>query len=401
MSKNVKFICYIFVLILFQACAVDEITRPTTTECVLDDASLYKVHPKSLEFQEIIDSYVAKGLPGISLLIKDKDGFFISSSGMADISENIPMQPCHISKICSVTKMMLAAAIFRLQEKGVLSINDPVSKYISKDILDKIDNGDAPLTVKNLLNHTAGLYDVISDQNFYLQLLNDPSKKWTSDDLLQFVYNKEAAFEFAPNDTAGYSNTNYLLLSMVIESATGVPHSKVLSEEVIDKLNMTDTYYYWHDPLPETGIAQGYFDLYNNGKLQNLTQWNTGSGNGYGGVYSTVWDMYLFADALFAKKTLLTQASLDQMLVFHNKVESRKLLGVGCFKDFIDIGEPDTDYAWGHRGRDLSYSADLFYFPEHDAFLSLIVNYGTDGESSMMPVFKQMRDDIAKTLVGK
>jgi len=367
--------------------------------CPLDVPSIYKVNPKSNYYQLLIEKYVSYGIPGVSLLIKDDDGFYIGSAGKADIADEIPMQPCHISKIASVTKMMLAVSIMRLQEQGVLSLNDPVSKYIPQNILSRISNGDKPLTVRNLLNHTAGLYDVIDDNGFYLQVLNDPSKKWTANDLLEFVYDKDAAFVFKPADSAGYSNTNYLLLSMVMEAATGVPHAETLHAEVIDKLGLTDTYYYWHDPLPESGIAQGYFDLYNNGNIENLTQWNTGSGNGYGGVYSTVWDMYLFADALFVQKTLLTQASLDEMLVFHPVVETRKQLGVGCFKDFIDIGDPSLDYAWGHRGRDLSYSADLFYFPEHNTIMSLIVNYGTDGNSRLKPIFLEMRDEIAKIVI--
>jgi len=367
--------------------------------CPLEVVSIYKVNPKSNYYQALIDRYVSYGLPGVSLLIKDDDGFYIGSAGKADISGDIPMQPCHISKIASITKMMMGTAILRLQEKGVLSLNDPVSKYIPQSILGKISNGDEPLTIRNLLNHTAGLYDVIDDDGFYLQVLNDPSRQWTADDLLEFVYEKDAAFAFNPAEKVGYSNTNYLLLSMIVEAATGTPHSEILHHEVIDPLGLTDTYYYWHDPLPETGIAQGYFDLYNNGNLENLTQWNTGSGNGYGGIYSTVWDMYVYADALFIKKTLLSQASLDQMLVFHPVVESRKQIGVGCFKDFIDIGNPELDYAWGHRGRDLCYSADLFYFPEHNAIMSLIVNYGTDGNSSLRPEFLEMRDEIAKIII--
>lgn len=394
-----RIISLFILLLLFQGCKKDEIKKPSMLNCPLDVPSIYKVNPKSNYYQVLIDKYVSYGLPGVSLLIKDDDGFYIGSAGKADIADEIPMQPCHISKIASVTKMMLAVAIMRLQEQGVLSLNDPVSKYIPQNILSRISNGDKPLTVRNLLNHTAGLYDVIDDNGFYLQVLNDPSKKWTANDLLEFVYDKDAAFVFKPADSAGYSNTNYLLLSMVMEAATGVPHAETLHAEVIDKLGLTDTYYYWHDPLPESGIAQGYFDLYNNGNIENLTQWNTGSGNGYGGVYSTVWDMYLFADALFVQKTLLTQASLDEMMVFHPVVETRKQLGVGCFKDFIDIGDPSLDYAWGHRGRDLSYSADLFYFPEHNTIMSLIVNYGTDGNSRLKPIFLEMRDEIAKIVI--
>jgi len=388
----------IVITIISQSCEKADVDRPVQLNCLLENDPVYKENPKSAEFQSLIENYVKQGLPGIILLVKDDNGFYIGSAGMADIKKGITLQSCHISKICSITKMELGVAIMRLQEKGILSLDDPIRNYISADILDKIENCDQPLTIRNLMNHTSGIYDIIEDQGFYLQVLNDPGKHWIADDLLKYAYNKDAMFEFNPDYTAGYSNTNYTLLSMIVEEATNKSHSQVLHEEVVDALGMTNTYYFWHDPLPDNEVAQGYYDLYNNGTLMNLTNWNTGSGNGYGGMYSTVWDMYLLLDALFVKKTLLTQESLDQMLLFNPTVESRKLLGVACFKDFIDIGDPEKNYAWGHRGRDLSYSADLFYFPEHNAIMSLIVNYGTDGDSQLRPVFLEMRDDVARLI---
>ncbi len=386
------------IMTISQSCEKADVDRPVQLNCLLENDPVYKENPKSAEFQSLIENYVKQGLPGIILLVKDDNGFYIGSAGMADIKKGITLQSCHISKICSITKMELGVAIMRLQEKGILSLDDPIRNYISADILDKIENCDQPLTIRNLMNHTSGIYDIIEDQGFYLQVLNDPGKHWIADDLLKYVYNKDAMFEFNPDYTAGYSNTNYTLLSMIVEEATNKSHSQVLHEEVVDALGMTNTYYFWHDPLPDNEVAQGYYDLYNNGTLMNLTNWNTGSGNGYGGMYSTVWDMYLLLDALFVKKTLLTQESLDQMLVFNPTVESRKLLGVACFKDFIDIGDPEKDYAWGHRGRDLSYSADLFYFPEHNAIMSMMVNYGTDGDSPLRPVFLEMRDDVVRLI---
>ena len=103
---------------------------------------------------------------------------------------------------------------------------------------------------------------------------------------------------------------------------------------------------------------------------------------------------------IFETNTLLSQESMDQMFTFHKTIESRKHLGLACFKDFIDIGS-ENDYAIGHRGRDLSYSADLFYFPNHHATMSMIVNYGTDGESDLRPVFKEMRDKIAEVIISE
>ncbi len=399
MKKSINISKVLLACLLIFSCGKLEINRPLKLDCALEKNPEYKVNPKSQQFQALMDSYVKKGLPGIILLVKDKNGFFIGSSGKADIKNDIDAQPCHISKVASITKLMLATSIFKLQEKGILSVTDPISKYLSADILDKIENCEKPLTVLNLLNHTSGIFEVIKSQNFYMEVLNNPSKHWSSEDLLKFVYGQPKMFDFNPTDTANYCNTNYLLLSMITEKATGKSVSQVLHSELFTPLAMNDTYYFYHDALPEDRIMQGYFDLYNNGTLLNLTNWNTGSGNGYGGVYSTVWDMYIFLDALYDKKTIISQASLNQMLTFHHSIESRKQVGAGCQKDFIDIGNIGKDFAYGHRGRDLSYSADLFYFPEHKTIMSMIVNYGTDGDSQLRPIFKEMRDEIAKVII--
>jgi len=187
MKNLIYIILFMFVSTFFYSCVEEEIKNATNFTCQLENNPEYKLNPKSAQFQEMIDSYVEKGLPGIILLIKDEKGFFIGSSGMADISNGTLAQPCHISKVASITKLMFAASIYKLQEKGVLSLADPVSKYISKDVLDQIENGNEPLTVLNLLNHTSGIFDLIKNQNFYMGILNNPSNHWKSDELIKFV----------------------------------------------------------------------------------------------------------------------------------------------------------------------------------------------------------------------
>lgn len=400
MKEMYQKIIFILSLTIFVfSCKKEDITPSTSVSCTLNTNSSSKTHPKSAAFQALLDEYTKKGLPGFNLYVKDSKGLFIGSSGMADIEKNIPFQACHVSKAASVTKIFLAVALMKLQEEGTLKLDDPISKYIDEDKLSRISNCDKPLTIKNLMEHTSGIYDVISNQGFYLQVLNNPSRHWSADNLLQFVYGKKAMFEFNPATTAEYSNTNYLLLSMIIEKATGKSHSEVLHEKVIDKLNLTNTYYHWHDALPSDRVAQGYFDLYHNNSLVNLSNWNTGSGNGYGGLYSTVEDLAKFIEALYGDKTLVSQNSIDQMLVFHPTIENRKHLGVGCYKDFIDIGNPEKDYAYGHRGRDLAYTADLNYFPIHKATMALMCNYGTDSDSDLKDIYVEFRDKVAKLIV--
>ncbi len=355
-------------------------------------------HPKAKAFQDVLNHYTGQGLPGITLLIKDQNGVWAGASGYADIAQQTPMQPCHIAKVASITKLFMAALAFKLVEEGKLDLDKKVNEYLSSAQLHKIANADQ-VTVRQLLNHTTGIYDVIKDNAFYLDVLNNPPKHRNQEDILKFVRGKDAVFP--PGQQPGYSNTNTLLLSMVIDKVSEKPHQQLLREEIIDPLHLDNTYYYYHEPLPAGRVAQGYYDLYNNGRLENLSGYNTGSGNGYTGLYSNIFDLYHFINALLINKTILSAGSLDQMLDFNKEEEagSDRLLGAGMMKDFIHRDKPG-EYAWGHRGRDLAYSADLFYFPEKQQVMVLMVNYGTDGDSRLRPVFFELRTEIINVMMN-
>ncbi len=353
-------------------------------------------HPKAASFQAVIDKYTQQGLPGITLLVRDTQGTWAGASGMADIEKGILMQPCHIAKVASITKIFMATLAFKLSEQGKLNLDAPVSAYLDATQLKNITNADQ-VTVRQLMNHTTGIYDVIKDNAFYLDVLNNPPKHRNQEDILKFVRGKKAAFP--PGEGPGYSNTNTLLLSMIIDKIGGKPHQQLLHELVIDPLQLPNTYYYYHDPLPEAKVAQGYYDLYNNGQIENLSSYNTGSGNGYTGLYSNVFDLLTFIDRLLVQKNLVTESSLNQMLTFNSKEEegSDRLLGPGVMKDFIH--RDNDEYALGHRGRDLAYSADLFYFPVQKQVMVLIVNYGTDGDSKLRPVFYDLRKAVVDAMM--
>ncbi len=353
-------------------------------------------HPKAAVYQAVLDEYVAKGLPGISALVREASGTWAGASGKADISENIDMKPCTVSKACSITKTFIGALTLQLVEEGKFSLDDTISKWLPSEIIDKVKNA-RESTVRMLMNHTSGIADIIDDNNFYLAVLNNPARKWKPADLIPYVYGDSPEFTPAGSD-ATYSNTNFLLLVMIIEKATGQPHDKLLREKVIVPLNLDNTSYYWHDALPPN-TAQGYFDLYNNGTILNMTNYNTGSGNGYGGLYSNVYDLQIFIEALVRDKRLLSTPMLTQMLTFTKEVtDGNRENGLGIFRDFLELG-PD-EYAYGHRGRDLGYTADMFWFPEKDRTMVYFVNYGTDATSDLKEVFKAFRTAIAKTVVA-
>ena len=381
----------IITLIIISACKDPAI--PPTSNCDIDFADSSASHPKTAVYQDIANRYVKKGLPGVTLYIRDNNGVCIVSAGKADIEKNIKMSPCVVSKVASITKMFVGTLTHMLVEEGVLNYDEPASKYLSAEIVEKVPNASCA-TIRSLMNHTTGIYDITADTKFYLEVLNNPDQEWSSEELVKFAYGKDALFTCG--DTADYSNTNTLLLGLVITKATGTPHAHLVKERIIDKLDLKHTYYYSNVSLPPN-TAQGYYDLFNNGTIANVTNYNTGSGNGYGGMYGTVSDMARFADALFRDKTLLTQASMDAMLTFREE-DTSIFLGLGAMRRFGYKGP--ARFGYGHTGRDLGYSADLFYFPNQQTTMSFIVNYGTNAQTSLKQVFldfeNEVLDEIAK-----
>jgi len=348
-------------------------------------------HPKRDAINAIISAYVKKGLPGISILIEDSNGIYANSSGFADIENKIAFKTCHISKAASITKMLVGTLTLKLQEEGKISLDEPISKYIDGTILKKIDKAEGK-TIRQLMNHTTGIFDVITSTRFYLAVLNTPDKNWTQNELLEFVYGEEG-YELNTPYPAHYSNTNTLLLSMCIEKATGIPHHILLKEKILLPLGMEDTYYQGREKLPQF-TAQGYFDLHNNNTIVNVCNLITGSGNGYGGIFSTVFDLNKFIKALLINKTILSDISLIEMQQFLQEDEDF-YTGSGLIKKFTN----KSAFGIGHTGRDLGYSADLFYFPAQNKTVVFFVNYGTNGSSALKDVFKQFESDVADVLL--
>ena len=378
-------------LMLMWSCQKDPI-RPTNA-CTVSAPSPDE-HPKAAIYQSVIDQYTAKGLPGIAILIRDGGGVWYGASGMADIDRQIPMQPCHVSKAASITKIFIGTLVMKLEEEDRFDLDAPLTRYVASKYTRKVANADK-VTIRQLLNHTSGIPDLIDQNSFYLAILNDPARFWTPEDLLGYVYGVDALFE--PGTQLEYSNTNLLLAIMAIEGATGQNHADLLRDKVIRPLGLGHTYYHWHDPLPDF-VAQGYYDLYNNGTIVNMSNFNTGSGNGYGGIYSTVFDLQHFIEALLRDKTVLTESALQEMTrISAEDLPDQEGYGVTIRKDFYDRS-PDQ-YGLGHRGRDLAYTGDLFYLPNQDYTLSLLINYGTDADSGLKDVFLEFRKVIVDEMM--
>jgi D-alanyl-D-alanine carboxypeptidase len=390
--KHLKYSLIILALSIISSCG--KVSIEPTAVCT-DDASfvINQNHPKAAEIQAIMDKYIAKGIPGMSILINDADGFWIASAGMADIENGIKMQPCHINKLGSVTKMMMGALVWQLIQEGKLSIDDPISKYIP-EVAAKIENGDE-ITLAMLINHTSGVYDVAGNLGFNLAVINDMSKSWTADEILKYLEGQPATN--LPGVEVRYSNSNTMLVSMIVDKAADRHHAALLKSKIFEPLGMDNTVYYdYAEDFPLANLAQGYLDFNNDGgDIQNISNLNPGSANGYTGVYSTVTDLYKFMNALMRDKSLTTSDNLD--IIFN----SMRAADDGSWKsskggihDEYRLLFDENVHAYGHTGGDIGYSANLSFFPHNNTIFAATFNYGTNLPSELGRELRAMREEL-------
>lgn len=377
--------------LLYVSCRKAQIRRTTSIGVVSPWADSSSRHPKNTALLNLLDKYKKKGLPGISLLVRDATGTWVGATGKADLSNDIDFVPGTVSKAASITKLFMGTLVFRLMEDsvstgmGYAALNRKVKEWLPAKITDRLANGNQ-ITLGQCMKHETGIPDVINEDRFYLAVLNNPNKKWGPEELLEYIYDKPAGF--TAGDTAVYSNTNTVLVTMIIEAQTGKKHAQLLHQYVLEPLGLKNTFYQPHDLLPNT-TAQGYYDLYNNGSIVNVSNLVTGSGNGYGGLYSNVYDLYTFIDAVLIRETFLRPGSMSRMKTWGKKDDSN-YYGYGIQQSYIR----GADYGIGHKGRDLGYSANLFYFPTRGVTHIFFVNYGTDADSGLKDIFFDFVEEL-------
>ncbi len=380
---------------LFSTCKKEFIED--SKNCVYDRTTVNESHPKRIAIQEEIDIFVNKGLPGMSILISDDDGVWIGTGGYADLENRREMEPCHLLKLGSITKMMMGALVWQLIQDGDLAIDDPISKHIP-DVANRIENGNA-ITLAMLLNHTSGVYDIAGDLSYNLAVINDFTRSWTSEEILKFIEGKPATG--LPGAELKYSNSNTMLTGLIITAVSGKPHGQLLKERIFDPLQMDNTVYYdYSSDFPKEYLAQGYLDFHNDGRsIQNISALNPGSGNGYTGVYSNVTDLLIFMNALLRDKTLTTPENLDKIfdsMVLRPGQNWRSSIGAIHDENMDLFDEPV--HAYGHAGGDVGYSANLNYFPHNNTIFAATYNYGTNLPSDLGEELSTLRKRLMEIM---
>ncbi|MFT3902554.1 MAG: serine hydrolase domain-containing protein [Niabella sp.] len=218
--------------------------------------------------------------PGLAYgLVVDGQLVHSGNSGYANISENIKASSQSAFRIASMTKSFTGLAILKLRDEGKLKLDDPADLYIPELKNQKYLTADAaPITIRNLLTHTAGF----PEDNAW----GDRQLATTDEQLLTMV-KKGFSFSNNPGTKMEYSNTGFALLGFIIKKVSGLSCQDYIIQNILQPLGMTHTYWEY-DKVPAKELAHGY--KWSNGQWQEEPLLHDGAYGPMGGLISTIED---------------------------------------------------------------------------------------------------------------
>jgi D-alanyl-D-alanine carboxypeptidase len=368
-------ILFMLVLGLLSACESTEQAIAPQQNCVAP--GINPTHPLAGRLQMLIDSFVAEGIPGAVVAVKDSRGVWAGASGLSKLEDNTPMQTCQVQHAYSVSKTFIAVATLRLAERGLLKLDDPIATYLPSSIANRLTQAKG-VTVRMLLNQTSGYREFHEDLKRLSDLLNRPTRPWSREELLEYVIEKPLLFQ--PGTDWAYANTNYLLLTYVLEKASGKDHAEVIKAEILEPLQLKNTYYKLQSGYPgNLTLPNHYWDRYANGVLENCTQTNLNiaaySGYGEDGVIASPLDLVTFMDALANGKLLNAQSWREMTSWVQGKQSTEPDYGLGLVWVNFGGGQPE----FGHYGGGIGGQCSLIYLPQQKITVFTSTNVGREG----------------------
>jgi CubicO group peptidase (beta-lactamase class C family) len=292
---------FLLLVILDIAC------NPTagTSETAEDSLQFYPATPVAMDKGEFRNYYravsnffnnnlVDRGFNGSILIAKNGVVIYEKYVGFNDLRKKDSLTDTSNLHIASTSKPFTAMAILRMVDAGKISLDDTLNKFFP-------DFPYPGVTVKMLLNHRSGIPNYVyfmSDKKKW-----DPTQYVTNNDVLNFLYTEKPNKSSSPDTRFSYSNTNYVLLAMIVEKVSGIPFPEYMKKDLFDPLQMKHTYVF---TLADTLRATPSFNHDGSFWQNDFLEGTYGDKN----VYSTPRDLLKWDQALYSGQ-LLRQPLLD------------------------------------------------------------------------------------------
>ena len=327
------------------------------------------------EISRIIDSVrTAQKIPGITATVIMQGKTIDQATGYSDTVERTALRPEHKMLAGSTGKMYFAISAMKLAGEGKLDLDAPVKKYLGKyDWFQRVPNADS-MTVRQLMNHTAGIQEYYGLGNFLERLRNEPDKIWRTSELVSYVFDQKPLF--SPGSSFSYADTHYLLLQLIIENITGSSAFKYIQKHIIDRVGLKHTQPSLSRTIP--ALANGYsnprsvFALREPMLRNGVLIIHPGFEGGGGGFASNSHDLATLVHALM-HNNILPARLVDEMKqeVAALQLGRNQFYGLG-----LQIVRSPFGTSYGHSGWFPGYLSDVQYFPDLD--VTIAVQFNTD-----------------------
>jgi D-alanyl-D-alanine carboxypeptidase len=307
--------------------------------------------------------------PSAALLVETPSFSWKGASGLSEPAAGIPMHPDDSVYIASVAKTMTATIALRLAEEGALRLDDGLPEYLQEDVLDGLHRLEGrsyseEITVRHLLGHTSGLADSFGSAGFMDLIVRNPDRLWKPEETVDFIKDHSTP-HFAPGAGFSYSDVNYNLVGLVIESVTGASLDDAYRRYVYEPLGLRSTYRRFVE-APRPGGSTRPAHVFH-GDI-DFTAWRALTADwAGGGLNSTLEDLNRFLRAL-AHGEVFREPSTEEAMFHWRTWSENASYGLGVIRFDLDR-DPDpsrrgTGEIWGHIG---ASSCFMFYWPAGDA----------------------------------
>ena len=312
------------------------------------------------KIQQALDRLTATGAPGAIALLRDGDQTLRLTSGYGNLEKKEPIRPTDRFRIGSATKTFVATVALQLAGEGTLGLDDTVERWLPG----LVPNGQK-ITIRELLNHTSGLFDYTNDQGFIARVLWKPTEAWAPAKLVGIATSHEPLF--APGATWSYSNTGYILLGLIVEAASGHSIGTELDRRILRPLHLRATSFS-RSPRIAGAYAHGYFP--SDGRPRDMSVLSQSSTWAAGAIVSTADDLANFYRALLRGRLLrpgLLRAMETTVPVAADPHGGGS--GLGLFETALPCGR-----IWGHEGTSFGYKTIAYSSRDATRQIVIMVN---------------------------
>jgi D-alanyl-D-alanine carboxypeptidase len=321
----------------------------------------------STELQEVLNNAVkTQNIPGAVMYLSTPKGQWLGASGVSKLETKTPMKTSDGFSIASMSKTFVSVIVLKLVEAKKLNLDSAIAKYLSADIAKHITNSEI-ITVRQLLNNSSGIAEYLDTNSFKeATAKRSRSQPWTAREAIKYIYDADA--QGAPGNKFIYTDSNYILLELIVENVTKNTLAYAIRTTILQPLGLKNTFTELREPI-RGNPATGYGDRNKDGKLDSYAEVNDGNGLGDGSLVASAENLAKFTQALFAKKTLLSPKMLKEMLVLKDEKEIGNGYGLGVEKFATPYGQ-----FIGHTGTAYGFVTLMAYSPSRNTTIVLLLN---------------------------